>query len=404
MPEFNYQGVDRSGKRLDGTFEAQSEGEVRVNLRSQGIRPTSISKVGAMNSDIFAALRSQLDTVSLAQVLNFTRQFQVLMSSGIPLIQGLELLAEQNEGRLRTIILDIRDRVSKGSYLWESLGAYPRVFPKLYVSLVRAGEASGALDQMLKRLCRYLEDSERIRKLVKGAMVYPGMVLSVGFGVAGLMVVFVIPKFEDMLKGTGKSLPAPTLILINLSHFVIKNLYPILVIGSVSIYLIRRYLASDEGKKFLNRLVFLMPVFGPLSQKAAVARFARTLQILSVSGVNLLDGLDICRQTIDNVVLEAAMAKIRIEIEGGKTLGAVISKIPIFPRMAAQMISVGESTGNMDKMLDKVAEMYETDVEDMAAGLGKAIEPFVIVFLGSLVGGIMIAMYLPIFQMAGGGE
>jgi type IV pilus assembly protein PilC len=357
-----------------------------------------------MNVDLMAMLKKSMDTVSLEQVLNFSRQFQLLLSSGMPVVQGLELLSEQSSGSFKTVILDIREKVSSGSFLWEAFSAYPKIFPKLFVSLIRAGEASGSLDQMFKRLCRYMEDADRIRRMVKGAMVYPLIVISIGFGVAGMMVVFVIPKFEEMLKGTGKELPGPTKFLIDLSHFMIGHLYPIIIGSSVTIYVLRRYLSSDEGRAFMDRAVFKMPIFGPLAQKSGIARFTRTLQTLMISGVSLLDALDICKSTIDNVVLEAAMAKIRTEVEGGKTLGMVIAKIPVFPKMASQMISVGESTGNMDKMLEKVADMYESEVENLAGGLGKAIEPFIVVFLGAMVGGIMIAMYLPVFQMGGGAD
>ena len=405
MPSFTYQGVDRAGKKVSGAMEALSEGEVRVALRSQGVRPTFLAKAGTrMNVDLMAMLRKSMDTISLEQVLNFSRQFQLLLGSGMPVVQGLELLSEQSTGSLKAIILDIRDRVSSGSFLWEAFSNYPRIFPKLYISHIRAGEASGSLDQMFKRLCRYMEDSDRIRRMVKGAMVYPLIVISIGFGVAGMMVIFVIPKFEEMLKGTGKELPGPTKFLIDLSHFMIGHLWPIIIGLMVTSYIVRRYLSSDEGRAFMDRAVFRMPIFGPLAQKSGIARFTRTLQTLMISGVSLLDALDICKSTIDNVVLEAAMAKIRTEVEGGKTLGMVIAKIPVFPKMASQMISVGESTGNMDKMLEKVADMYESEVENLAGGLGKAIEPFIVVFLGAMVGGIMIAMYLPVFQMGGGAD
>jgi type IV pilus assembly protein PilC len=405
MPTFTYEGVDRDRKKVKGSMDATAEGEVRVFLRSQGIRPTYLARAGTgANLDLGALLRKYTDNVTLAQVLSFSRQFQLLMSSGMPIVQGLELLADQSVGTFKSIILDIRERVSGGSFLWEAFAVYPKVFPKLYISLIRAGEASGSLEQMFKRLCRYMEDADRIRKMVKGAMVYPIVVLSIGMGVAGMMVVFVIPKFEEMLKGTGKKLPAPTQFFIDLSHFMIGNLYPLVFGSIVTIYVLRRYFTSDEGRAFLDRVVFVIPIFGPLSQKSGVARFARTLQTCTTSGVSLLDALDICRMTIDNVVLEAAMAKIRSEVENGKTLGAVVAQIPIFPKMASQMISVGESTGNLDKMLEKVADLYESEVEMLAAGLGKAIEPFVIVFLGAIVGGIMIAMYLPVFQMGGGAD
>jgi type IV pilus assembly protein PilC len=403
MPDFNYEGSDRAGKRVKGKLSAASEGELRVSLRAQGIRPTRISQAGGMDLDLFASFKSTGVYVSPQEVVTFTRQLQLLLSSGVPLIQGLELLAEQSSPSFQSVILAIKEKVSGGGYLWETLSQYPTVFPKLYVAMIRAGEASGALDQVLKRLGRYLEDSERIGRLVKGAMSYPIIVMSIGSGVVALMVIFVIPQFEAMLKSTGKALPAPTQFLIDISHFVSGHLAIIITVIVVGGYSARRYLKTDEGKAFVARLVFKLPVFGPLSQKSAVARFARTLQTLSAAGLGLLDAIDICKQTIDNVVMEDAMKTIRSEIEGGKSLGAVVNGISVFPKMASHMIAIGESTGNLDKMLEKIADMYEADAENLAAGLGKAIEPFVIVILGTMVGGIMIAMYLPMFT-AGGGE
>ena len=403
MAEFNYQGVDRAGKKVAGSLAAPTDGDLRMLLREMGVRPTKIS----LKSQARTSTVSNLTNVKVPtdQVVNFTRQLQVLIGSGIPLVQALEILSDQaGKGPMRDIGIALRTRVSEGGYLWESLALYPKTFPKLYVALIRAGESSGSMDAMLKRLSVYLEEAEALQKMLKSAMMYPIIVMSIATGVIALMMIFVIPKFEVMLKGNNQELPMPTKFVINLSHFMINNIIFIIPGFILAVFLFKRFKSSDEGRIFLDRLGFKLPLFGPLAQKAGVARFSRTMQTLLMSGVNLIDAIDICKATIDNAVLEEAVGTIRAEIEQGKTLGAVFTKLPVFPKMAVQMISVGESTGALDKMLEKVADFYEAEVEVMVQGLTKLIEPLVLVVLGGTVGGIMVAMYLPIFKMAGGSE
>lgn len=400
--EFQYQGIDKSGKKVQGALEAAAEGDLRMLLRGMGIRPIRITKAGALTRDIGSMLSS--GSVKTEVLVVFTRQLQVLISSGVPLVQALEILVDQtNDRTLRNTVTVIKEKVSSGTYFWEAMSAYPKIFPKLFIALIRAGEASGSMDQMLKRLTRYLEDADRLKKMIKGAMMYPIIVVAIGLGVMAVLLIFVIPKFEELLAGSGESLPGPTAFVINLSHFFAGNALYILGGAAVFIYLVRRYIQSPEGRAVLDRVVFRLPLFGTLAQKGGVARFSRTMQTLLASGVNLIDAIDICRATIDNAVLEDAVANLRADVEGGKTLGSVIGKIEVFPRMAVQMIAVGESTGALDKMLEKVADFYEAEVETMVNGMTKLIEPLVIVFLGGGVGGMLIAMYLPIFKMAGSG-
>jgi len=404
MAEYQYKGKDRDGKFVSGDLEAQSEGEVRMILREKGIRPTSLAKKGTVAGALSGGGQTaKIGNVPDEAVVIFTRQLQVMIGSGIPLIQGLEILQEQvGNANLKAVIIAVKERVAQGGYLWESLSGYPHIFPKLYVALVRAGEASGSLEAMLKRVSRYLEDYQRMLKMVKGAMMYPVIVISIGIGVISLMLVFVIPKFEEMLRTSNQELPLPTQLIINMSHFLINNIWVIAGAVGILFYLGDRYRKSAEGRAVIDRLQFRLPFFGELTQKSGVARFARTLQTLLASGVNLIDAIDICKATIDNAVLEEAVGTIRAEVESGKTLGMVINKIEVFPRMAVQMITVGEATGNLDKMLEKVADFYEEEVETVVSSISRLIEPFVLVFLGSMVGGIMIAMYLPIFKLAGG--
>ncbi|MGK5084450.1 type II secretion system F family protein [Bdellovibrionota bacterium FG-1] len=401
MPQFQYQGINKAGKKVNGSVEAGSDGDLRMILRSQGIRPTKINKGNVLNTDLGTMFRSG-GSVSLEVLVGFTRQLQVLISSGIPIVQALEILLEQaSDGTMRSTVAILKEKVSSGSYFWEALSGFPKIFPKLYIALIKAGEASGSIDQMLKRLSRYLEDADRLRKMLKSAMVYPIAVVSIGIGVITLMLVFVIPKFEELLATNGQTLPAPTQLVINMSHFMIHNIAYILGISGVCIYLLIQYAKSDEGRAMIDRTFYHVPLFGTIMQKGGVARFSRTMQTLLASGVNIIDAIDICKATIDNAVIEQAVSKMRADVESGKTLGVVIAKTGVFPKMAVQMISVGESTGNLDKMLEKVADFYEAEVENLIGGLTKLIEPLILVFLGTTVGGLMIAMYLPILKMAG---
>ncbi len=402
MPQFAFRGVDRDGKKREGRLEANSEGELRMLLREQGIRPLRISQSGVMGRDL-SSFFGPKGSMNLQQLIVFTRQLQALISSGIPIVQGLEILTDQfDEKGPKTVLAAMRDRVSSGSFLWESMAGFPKAFPKMYVSLIRAGESSGSVDTMLKRLSRYLEDEDRLRKLIKGAMIYPIGVISVGIGVITLMLVFVIPKFEEMLVQNGQTLPGPTQFVIDASHFLVANVYLIVGTGIAIFVAATHFFKTPAGRAMRDRFVFRLPLFGTLMQKAGTAKFARTMSTLLSSGVNLIDGVDICRSTIGNAVLEDAVGTIRAEVEGGKTLGSVVGKLGVFPKMACQMISVGEGTGSLDKMLEKVADFYEEEVENTVSGMTKLIEPIIIVVLGGAVGGMMIAMYLPLFKSAGG--
>lgn len=405
MPEFKYEGVDKAGKKVTGQLNASTEGDLRVLLRGQGVRPIRISSVGLAQQDLGAMLGSLLGAKSIASedVLMFTRQMQVLLGSGVPLVQSLDILADQTSSQaLKNLCMQVKTKVSEGSYLWEALSGYPQAFPRLYLALIRAGESSGSLDQMMKRLVSYLEDSDRMKRMLKSAMMYPAIVISIGGIVVSAMLIFVIPKFEELMATNGQELPGPTKFVMNMSHALRDNWMAVLVVLIVGGFVLKKFVGSPEGKLFFDRAFFRAPIFGPIMQKGGTARFTRTLSTLLTSGVNLLDALDICKQTIDNAVLEDAMSTVRPEIEQGKNLSVVFATLTVFPRMAVQMMAVGESTGQLDKMLEKVADFYEAEVEILVQGLTKLIEPFILVFLGGTVGGMMIAMYLPIFKMADG--
>ena len=414
MADFEYQGIDRSGKRVSGVVSAANDGELRMTLRSQGVRPTRIARKGEAEKTSITSVTNifrkqvmkgeRLLALNLKQKILFTRQLQVMISSGIPLVQGLDILADQGSDPMVTkMIVELRDKVSQGSFFWESLSIYPRTFSKLYIALIRAGESSGSLDIVLKRLTRYLEDSERLRKMVVGALTYPAIVSLVGLGVVTAMLIFVIPKFEEMLKANKTELPFITQIVVDTSHFITGNY--IGVFGGLTVLVVVgfRFLQTHEGKAVFDRLTFTLPIFGDMVQKGAVAAFARTLQTLLGAGVNLVDAVDIAKTTVDNVVVSDAVGKIRGEVEAGKSLSSVVAGIHVFPKMASQMISVGEATGSLDKMLEKVADFYEAEVESVVAQIGRLVEPMILVVLGGAVAFMLGAMYMPMFQLAGAG-
>lgn len=408
MAEYVYRGVDKSGKRVSGKLDAASDSDARLSLRALGVRPTELNVAGVLNSDLSALVRKSTPReigLSLGTLVIFTRQMHTLLTSGIPLIQSLEILETQaSDKNLQKILGTVREKVASGTFLWESLSIFPQAFPRLYLALIRAGESSGAIDAMLKRLSRYLEDAERLTKMLKSAMIYPTMVVLVGIAVVTALLVFVIPKFKELLTGSGQELPAPTQFVIDVSEFLQANILYLIAGCIAAFFIIRAYYRTPGGRGSIQKAVFFMPIFGKIAQIGSVARFSRTMSTLLSSGVNLLDAIDICRQVLDNQVMEDSIKTVRTDIEQGKTLASTIAKIPVFPRMAVQMILVGENTGNLDKMLEKVADTYEQEVETLVGGLTKLIEPFILVFLGGTVGGVLIAMYLPIFKLAGGAE
>jgi type IV pilus assembly protein PilC len=333
-----------------------------------------------------------------------------MITSGVPLIQAIELFHEQEtDPTLRRILGACRDRINGGSFLWECFAMYPNTFERVFVALVRAGESSGTLDVMLKRIGKYLENSYRLKKLLKSSMTYPVSVTVIALGVITLMLTVVIPKFESMILSSGGEMPAPTKLVLWLSHSVIDNFMVILAGLGLGFYLIRSYLKTNEGRIVMQNLALGMPLSGPLIVKSGVARFTRTLSTLLASGVPIVDSLEICKAAATHVAFEDAITEMKKEVELGASFTAAMSKFPkLFPRMCVQMSSVGENTGNLDKMLEKIAEFYEEEVENAIQGMLKLIEPVMLVVMGGIVGGLMISMYLPIFQMAGsaggGGE
>ncbi|MGE4232209.1 MAG: type II secretion system F family protein [Bacteriovoracia bacterium] len=400
MAQFQYVAVNKKGERVKGAVDAPDENEVRVVLRAQSLRPIRISKAGVFEVDLAALAGAR---IKRTDVIAFTRQLSILIGSGIPLVDALDIITNQTANAdMKRVILSMKEKITGGSFLWESMKKNPNVFEDFFVSMIRAGESSGALDAMLKRLLKYMDDSEKLRRLVQGAMVYPIAIILVAVSVIFLMLTFVIPKFEELLKTSNQELPGPTQLVITASHFFQHNV--LYIVGGVTAlgFLIRNFLKTEDGRKVFDAHMLSIPGIGSLVLKGALARFSRTLHTLLASGINILDALDICKSTIGNKTLEENVGRIRKEVETGKSLAATMGKMPIFPNMVVQMINVGESTGNLDKMLERIADLYEEDLQNAVASLSKLIEPVILVVLGGVVGGLMISMYLPIFKMAGG--
>ncbi len=407
MAEFLFTAADRNGKKTEGKIDAANEGELRMMLRSQGLRPIKISRPGMGQVDLgkaFSGLMGGNERVAPERLLNFIRQLQVMLNSGVPLVQSLDLLHEQESpGTLKRILLNTKEKIKEGSFLWESLAAYPKVFERVFVALIRAGESSGSLDVMLKRIGKYLENSFRLKRLIKSSMMYPAIVLVIAIGVVSLMLLVVIPKLEDMIVSTGGELPWITQKVINLSHGMKDNFFVIIAGLAIIIYLVRSYIKSPEGRVVYQKMLLSMPLFGDLIVKSGVAKFCRTMSTLLISGVPMVDAIEICKNSSEHIAFEDAAGEIKKDVETGSSFASAMIRQKIFPKMASQMAAVGENTGSMDKMLEKVADFYEEEVESAVQGMMKLIEPIMLVVLGGLVGGLMIAMYLPIFQMAGGG-
>jgi type IV pilus assembly protein PilC len=324
-----------------------------------------------------------------------------MIDAGLPLVQGLTILAEQSENKtFKAILKEITKDVEGGSTLAEALKKHPKVFDELFVNLVAAGEVGGILDTILRRLADYIEKAEKLKKRIKGAMTYPLVVVAIAIIVIAVILIFVIPVFEDMFAGFGAALPAPTQLVVNMSRFIKGNFHFIFIGFALGIVALKQYRNSKQGRKSTDALLLKVPVFGELLRKVAVARFTRTLGTMIQSGVPILDSLEIVAKTSGNVILEEIIYEVRGSIAEGQTIAEPLSETDIFPGMVVQMISVGEATGALDTMLGKIADFYDDEVDAAVEALTSMLEPLLMLFLGGSIGGLVVAMYLPIFQMA----
>jgi type IV pilus assembly protein PilC len=396
MPRYKWEGKTLRGEKKKGEMEAPDETSVRTHLRQQNVIPT---KVVAKGKEISFSLGRQ--RVKKKDVGVFTRQMATMIDAGLPLVHSLDILATQQENKaFKEIIKNIKDDVEGGSTFAGALGKHPKTFDELYVNLVVAGEEGGILDTVLNRLAVYIEKAEALKKKVKSALVYPSTIVGVAILVVAVLMIFVIPVFENMFSSMGHTLPLPTLIVIGISNILKRYILLLIVALVILIIMFKRYYSTDKGKMAVDSLILKLPVFGPLFRKVAVARFSRTLSTLITSGVPILDGLTITSKTAGNRMIEKAIMNARTSISEGETIAEPLARSEVFPPMVTQMIGVGESTGSLDSMLSKVADFYEEEVDVAIATLTSLLEPFLMVFLGVTVGGIVIAMYLPIFKIA----
>ena len=397
MPVYKWEGKTGKGAVKKGEMESPSEAAVRIHLRQQNIIPTKISSKGK-EIHIPSPFKKKVKQKSVAI---FTRQLATMIDAGLPLVQSLEILSSQQETKtFKDVLRGIKEDVEGGSTFAGALKKHPATFNDLYTNLVVAGEEGGILDNILNRLASYIEKSEALKKKVKSALVYPATIVAVAVIVVMILMIFVIPIFEQMFKSAGNTLPLPTLIVVTISKMIKK--YVLIVIPALILffYLFKKYYQTQNGKSVIDRIVLKLPVFGMLIRKIAVARFSRTLGTLVSSGVPILDGLTIVSRTAGNKTIETAILNARASIREGETIAEPLGRSSIFPPMVIQMISVGESTGALDSMLSKIAEFYEEEVDVAVSNLTSLLEPLLMCFLGVVIGGVVIAMYLPIFNMA----
>jgi len=398
MPVFTYRGTNRSGGSVAGEMTASSKTELQSLLRRQQITPTKMSEKGKeFNLPTFGG------SVTAKELAVFTRQFSVMIDAGLPLVQCLEILASQQENKLfQKVLTGTRAAVEGGSNLSTAMKQYPKVFDPLYSNMVEAGETGGILDTILQRLSTYIEKNVKLKAAVKSALIYPVGVVSIAAGVITLLLWKVVPIFATLFAGLGVDLPLPTKIVIGLSNFV-GSIFGLLIVvgGAAGIFGLKIWYGTPQGRFLMDSLILKLPVLGLLMRKIAVARFTRTLGTLIASGVPILEGLDITARTSGNAVVERALFQVRKALEEGKSLTEPLKECAVFPGMVTQMISVGEQTGAMDAMLQKIADFYEDEVDSAVKDLLTALEPVMIVFLGLVVGGVVISMYLPLFTLIG---
>lgn len=400
MATFKYEFRTPGGDVRTGSIEAPDQANARQRLRDQKINPTNLTESKGFNIQ-FPPIGFLKPKVITKDLVIFTRQFATMIDSGLPLVQCLDILSKQSENpTLRSQLSTVKEKVESGSTFGESLKGFPDTFDDLYVNLVAAGEVGGMLDTIMNRLAAYLEKNEKLMRQVKGAMSYPIVVMIVATIVIALLLVKVVPSFSGMFADFGAALPAPTLFVIAASDFL-QNYIVFIVIGIfIAVNAIARFYKTAVGKVTIDKLLLTLPVFGDLLRKVAVARFCRTLGTMMASGVPILEALGICGRTSGNKVIENAIEKAAVSISEGRTIAEPLTESKVFPQMVCQMISVGEATGALDTMLTKIADFYDDEVDAAVESLTSMMEPMIMAFLGVVVGGLVIAMYMPIFEMA----
>ncbi|MBU0550031.1 type II secretion system F family protein [Myxococcota bacterium] len=397
MAEWVWEGRTRSGEVRKGTIEADTEKDAHLKLRQQNIKPDKIKKKGKTSG-----FQMPTGRVKASQLVIFVRQFSTMIDAGLPLVQCLDILSSQEPHKgFKRILLQVKQDVESGATFADSLRKHPSTFDTLFVNLVAAGEIGGILDTILNRLAAYIEKNVKLKRQVKSALTYPIGTLVVAMGVVFALLKWVIPTFEGMFKDMGGQMPALTQLVINASHWFQSYWY--YVVGAIMafLWLFKKTLSTEKGRTAFDTTMLKMPLIGSLIRKIAVAKFTRTLGTMVSSGVPILDALEIVAKSAGNKVIESAIYFVRDKISEGSNMADPLAKTNVFPSMVVQMIAVGESTGAMDTMLQKIADFYEDEVEVAVESVTKMIEPLMMVFVGGIVGTVLIAMYLPIFSMAG---
>ncbi|HEX4825182.1 MAG TPA: type II secretion system F family protein [Candidatus Polarisedimenticolaceae bacterium] len=395
MPNFAWKGRTRAGKMQEGVLVADNKDAVIAVLRKQQIMVTGVTEKGKE-----FALPKMGGSISRKEIAIFTRQFSVMIDAGLPLVQCLEILGSQQENRVfQKILFEVRQDVESGATLADALRKHPKAFDDLYCNMVAAGEAGGILDTILQRLSQYIEKIVKLRSAVRSAMVYPVAVITIAIAVVWIILWKVIPTFATLFAGLGAQLPLPTRITIALSKFIGAWWWLVFLMIGLGCYAIFRYHKTYQGKRVLDKILLKLPVLGQVLKKIAVARFCRTLGTLVSSGVPILDGLEITARTAGNAIVEDAIMATRKSIEEGKTIAEPLRGHDVFPPMVVQMVAVGEQTGALETMLNKIADFYEDEVDEATANLLALLEPIMICFLGVVIGGIVISMYMPMFDL-----
>lgn len=399
MPVYCWVAETKKGRKLKGELEA---GEERIALNQLKRRNLNVIKIKEKPKDLFENVAFMQPGIKKKDLVIFTRQFSTMIDAGLPLVQGLTILAEQTENpTFRKLLKKVVQDVEGGASLNEALKKHPNVFDDLFCHLVAAGEVGGILDTILQRLAGYIEKAEKLKSQIKGAMTYPIVVMVIASGVLAVIMIFVIPVFQDMFASGGNALPVPTQIVVDISDFCVAYSHW-MIMGIIAFFIaFKQFRKTKFGHRNTDALMLKLPIFGSLLRKVAVARFTRTLGTMISSGVPILDALEICAKTSGNLVLEEVVLEVRADVSEGQTMAEPLSQNDIFPNMVTQMIAVGEATGALDTMLDKIADFYDDEVDVAVAALTSMLEPLLMVFLGGSIGGIVVAMYLPIFQAAG---
>ena len=397
---YTYKVRDRDGRLLQGQLEADNSDLVASKLRSMGYIPVAIDRQGggAMKKDV--KVPGFGNKVSQKEISVFCRQFATMINAGLSLIRALHILGEQTDSKLlKEIVTEVRLDVEKGSSLSQALGRHPKAFNRLFVAMVKAGEVGGVLDSVLMQLASIIEKQVELKRKIKSAMTYPVAVLALVLLIVTAMLIFIVPTFEGLYADLGGTLPLPTRLLLAVSGVVTKFAPIIVVVEVVAVVAFRKWIASEGGRAKWDAFKLKVPVFGKLVHKTAITRFSRTFAVLLRSGVPILEALEITSETVNNTVVAAAVKDVQTAVKQGESVAGPLSRHPIFPPMVVQMLAVGEETGNVDEMLEKVADFYDAEIEAIVDALTSLLEPLLIVVMGGAVGGMVVALYMPMFQI-----